>query len=303
MGTGACGINCTVCRLHVQGICSSCGAGTSEAGRLKLEAQGRLFGQACPVLRCAVDRRVGYCLRGCDEFPCEHFSSGPYPFAQGFLQMQARRRAQHGRDLQAAWPERTPEFWDALGERDPNVVCHHTGAIRAAEGGFTLQCLRETWAVDPDAQTIQKVQGTFGGEWDRQLPFLILVYLVSASDEPLTGEMVAPRELYPGVDVFQGHHALTLGDLESRYGRDGAAFGRAAERLGGMSLEGGDVAARFNIFPKLPVDYLLWLADEEFGARLTLLLDRGTARHYPADTLAVAVNLLTQRLLQEQPED
>ncbi len=93
-GTGACGINCLVCRLAVEGKCSPCGAGTSEQAQKKLAAQMRLLGGVCPILNCASDRRIDYCLRDCLDFPCPHFEDGPYPFSQGFLSMQLRRRKQ-----------------------------------------------------------------------------------------------------------------------------------------------------------------------------------------------------------------
>ena len=62
------------------------------AGQPKLVAQLRLIGGVCPILNCAVERKVEYCLRDCDKFPCPHFKGGPYPFSEGYLQMQARRR-------------------------------------------------------------------------------------------------------------------------------------------------------------------------------------------------------------------
>jgi hypothetical protein len=91
-GTGACGINCLVCRLFTEGKCSPCGSGVSEQANRKLVAQLRLIGGMCPILNCAVERKVEYCLRDCGKFPCQHFKGGPYPFSEGFLQMQSRRR-------------------------------------------------------------------------------------------------------------------------------------------------------------------------------------------------------------------
>lgn len=309
MSTGACGVDCTVCRLHVQGICSTCGAGTSEAGQRKLAGQKHLFGQGCAVLQCAVDRGVAYCLRDCDEFPCARFAeaslgSGCYPFSQGFLDMQQRRRAEAGSDTQVAWPARAEELWQQLADGEAAVVCARGGASLAEDRGrdgtaarIQVQSLRETWLLDVGARTATKEQGAFGGEWDRQFPFLLLVYLTHVSGRPEARDMVAPRELYSGLDAFQGRHVLHTHELESAFGRDGAGFAAAAQQLGGEPIEGGDVGMRFRPLPKLPVDYLLWLADEEFPARLTLLLDRETSTHLPADACAVLVNLLTGRLL------
>ncbi len=72
-------------------------------------------------------------------------------------------------------------------------------------------------------------------------------------------------------------------------------------RLGGDRIKGGDVAARFHIFPKFPVDYILWLGDAEFPASLTILVDRGTPNHFSGDAIGVALNLLSRRLCREAP--
>jgi len=93
-GTGACGINCLTCKLYIDGKCSPCGAGLSQQAHLKLAAQQSLLGGACPILECAIESNVFFCLRDCPDFPCEKFQQGPYPYSTGFLQMQARRREQ-----------------------------------------------------------------------------------------------------------------------------------------------------------------------------------------------------------------
>ena len=53
MPTGACGINCDVCKLNLLGTCSSCGSGKSLEAEQKLAAQNRLFGSTCAILSCA----------------------------------------------------------------------------------------------------------------------------------------------------------------------------------------------------------------------------------------------------------
>ena len=92
MATGACGIDCSVCGLHVNGLCSTCGGGTSQDARDKLETQRKLLGMGCSILECAAGRKLDYCSRDCLDFPCSLFTRGPYPYSQGFLTMQERRR-------------------------------------------------------------------------------------------------------------------------------------------------------------------------------------------------------------------
>ena len=95
-GTGACGINCLTCLLATGGRCLPCGPGTGPQAAKKLGAQLELFGAVCPILKCAVDRGVAFCLRDCQDFPCGNFKDGPYPFSDGFLDMQTRRRQAPG---------------------------------------------------------------------------------------------------------------------------------------------------------------------------------------------------------------
>ncbi len=296
MGTGACGIDCTVCKLHVSGACTTCGSGRSRAGREKLAAQLRLFGQGCPILACAVDKQIDYCLRDCDAFPCDWFKDGPHPFSSSFLDMQARRRTRLAETRQAAWPQGAPVLWQALRDRPLEQIAKASGA-QAVDGRLRLSCLHEAWLIDPVAESITKESGQFGGEWDRQLPFLMLVYLVGARNAPISGRFVHPRDLVPGQDPFQGQHAIDATDLARALGREGDAFLTACRALAGAPTGEADASAVLSVLPKLPFQVLLWLADDEFDARASLLVDAGALDHVPPDALAALANLLVQRLL------
>ena len=94
-GTGACGLNCLVCGLMREGKCSPCGAGTEAQAQAKLAAQLRLIGSVCPILQCAVAKKIDYCSASCEVYPCRHFMSGPYPLSSAYLEMQVRRRGQN----------------------------------------------------------------------------------------------------------------------------------------------------------------------------------------------------------------
>lgn len=297
MGTGACGIDCTVCRLHVSGVCSACGPGRSQAGREKLAAQLRLFGQGCPILACAVDKQIDHCLRDCDEFPCDWFRDGPHPFSSGFLDMQARRRTGLADGRQAAWPQGAAVLWQALRDRPLQEIAAASGAEEVAGGRLRLSSLHEAWLIDPAAESITKEPENFGGEWDRQLPFLMLVYLVGARNAPISGRFVHPRDLVPGQDPFQGQHAIDTTDLARTLGHSGDAFLDACRALAGAPTCEADASAVLSALPKLPFQVLLWPADDEFDARASLLVDAGAIDHVPPDALAALANLLVRRLL------
>jgi hypothetical protein len=209
--------------------------------------------------------------------------------------MQARRR-ENLDDQQAAWPESAHEMWERLETRDPEEVCRCAGATREGDL-YVLNCLGETWTVHPVAREVTRTHGTFGGEWDRQVPFLILLWLALAGESAATGEMVHPRDLVPGRDPFEGRHSLDTADLEKTFGEDAPSFLDAARALGGEPDDQADGSVLLRIFPKIGVQYLLWVADEEFPARVSILVEKGAPLHYPADGLATIINLLSRRLI------
>jgi len=95
MAVAACGICCDVCgRCLKLGFPTTCAPGTDETAPKKLDAQRQFFqGHHCPILACAVENKVGHCLKDCEEFPCTRFESGfesllgpgPFPYSTSFL--------------------------------------------------------------------------------------------------------------------------------------------------------------------------------------------------------------------------
>ena len=86
MKIGACGIACEVCGLFSKGACGGCVSGNDRSVSLVLDAQKKQFGFSCPVLKCASRREVGYCLRDCNDFPCDVLYRG-FPYGKGFLDL------------------------------------------------------------------------------------------------------------------------------------------------------------------------------------------------------------------------
>jgi hypothetical protein len=216
------------------------------------------------------------------------------------MEMQKRRRSDTGSEPEAAMAPSAAEFWERLEKMPLDSVCVRTGAMLTPEGHMSLACLNEIWTIEVKKRKFRKMDGEFGGEWDRQFPFLGLIYLVSASGTPLSGDMVAPRELVKGSDFFQGIYKIDTGELEEVFGSDSGAFKAVAHKLGARITENADCGARFTVFPRMVVEYLLWTGDEEFPARLSLLLDRDTTSHFPPDATSMLIRLLNGRLLFEK---
>ena len=278
MPTGACGINCDVCKLRLLGTCSSCGPGQSAEAALKLEAQRRIFGGTCSILECAVLNNIEYCCRDCGSFPCENFAAGPYPFSTGFLAMQERRRVELPPALD--WnnrPLRVPdEFWETLAGRDLQAVSNFVLAEADSKGGVVFPFLKASVRIDPKLRALQQ---SLDGHWqtvsDPMLTLVTLLYFNRVDHlVPLAGELSTAGDL-KCAGHFSGRHALKMAPLLERYGSDPGGFRRSAEtRLGGVPADMADLSFRLQPFPRVPLHYLYWKADEEFGPRIDVLFDR-----------------------------
>jgi hypothetical protein len=235
------------------------------------------------------DTKINLC------YPCGFFRPGDAedPIAGDFQNIDG-----------AVWPKTAQVFWEKLRDLKDEEVCTFSGGTLTEGGSIQIASLSENWRIDTkDEKVIKSHQENADtwDEWDRQLPFLVLVYLVSAQNHPVSYDMVLPRDLYKGFDLFRNGLDMDIRRIEKTFGHDGEGFLNAALRLGGDRIKGGDVGVRFHIFPKFPVDYILWLGDSEFPANLTILVDRSTPDHFSGDAIGVALNLLSRRLCREAP--
>jgi len=304
MPTAACGIDCEVCRLRLLGRCSSCGPGGSREAEEKMEVQRRLFGSACPILECASQKGVAHCLRDCQEFPCQVFAGGPYPFSQGYLAMQHRRRSQApGAKGSPDGGLRSPEeHWESLGGKDLKEISRNAGVRLHPPEGVMVPFLGEYFLVDiPRHALCRQAHGGWEPVRNRMLELVCLVYLLHAGPEPMGKTLVGVQELKTA-HFFRGPHALDLGPLVSRYGTDLEGFRKAAEGLRGDPLDMADAAYRLWAFPKVPLHYLFWEGDEEFPAEAKVLFDRSIEYHLPADAIWALVNLVTESLVRGELE-
>lgn len=299
MATGACGINCDVCRLNVMGTCSTCGAGTSREASAKLDVQKQLFGSGCPILECAHLNTVNYCMCDCDLFPCENFRMGPYPFSAGFLDMQKRRLSQNPPALtpQAQDIVIPPEYWESLVRRDITALSHFT-LTEARPEGLVFPFLNRDILIDFNERCLKKLNpNTWERLNDPLLELITLLYFNRVDALYPKGKgLVSTKDLKEG-HFFKGPHALNMGPLVQRYKDNLKDFGEAARLLNGEPVDMADAAYVFFPFPRVPLYYLLWKKDNEFEASVDVLFDMSIERCLDAAGIWGLVNLVTRCIL------
>lgn len=127
---------------------------------------------------------------------------------------------------------------------------------------------------------------------------LILIYLTRADGRSVTGEWVGFRDLPNTVSKAQTFDACAA-RIAAGFAADEAALEPAVAAVGGRAVERGpaDRAYRLDVLPRVPMLLLFWRSEEEFPARVTLLLDRSALGYLDQEALVFAGEALAGRLL------
>ena len=144
-------------------------------------------------------------------------------------------------------------------------------------------------------------------EWDEKVVkedltfffvLMVLAYLVEAKNVKPTYQWVSGKDLKGGSTFFRGPHELSMRELENLYGKDPEGFLRAGKTLGGHEMLYGDKAFALQVFPKVPLAYVLWTEDEEFQPRMGVLFDATIQDHFNLDVIWCMVSETSRRLAQ-----
>lgn len=136
---------------------------------------------------------------------------------------------------------------------------------------------------------------------DKEIPLqeqvLVLHYLLGAGKSRVTGKWVAYREI-PGAGFYFSVFAKrAIEPLKKVFGEQLEGFHTAAAALDGTSIEAGDAGYQFALFPKSPLQVIMYRGDEEFPAEANILFDGGIADQLSPEDAAWLASLLVYRLL------
>jgi len=141
---------------------------------------------------------------------------------------------------------------------------------------YVITLLNAEYVVNlSDRQIFPSQPGSQPAEFLEQL--CLLAYLINAKDMPLADKLVTAESLPGGQFFFRGPHMLPTQRLEE-------TFGDKPELL-------------LLVLPRIPLTFVIWAADEEFGARASILFDETAGSHLLLDALLGAVNLAVDALV------
>ena len=86
MPTAACGVNCDVCGLKIDGKCGGCVPGDHPKALERSEEIKEIMGHYCPSMKCAAEKKVAHCI-SCEEFPCKLQYKWEIPYSKTLLDL------------------------------------------------------------------------------------------------------------------------------------------------------------------------------------------------------------------------
>ena len=196
--------------------------------------------------------------------------------------------------------------WERLASRDPLEACRASGAAWDDDRRvYLLDSLGDTLEVDVASRTVTwSAESASRNDRDprRDLALLVLAYLANARDVPVSSRWMSGKELPRGGAFFwRGPHEVPAEMLAGRFGTSPEEFVEKSARLGGVRVEEpdvpGDAAVRFRVFPRVDVLVVLWAADDEFPARVTILFDASISEHLELDGVFAVALMLALRLV------
>jgi hypothetical protein len=203
-----------------------------------------------------------------------------------------------------AYPKATidPFYWNKLSQLHPTDVCHRTGAIyHTAREGFLLPVYNSRYLVLPKEKEILRMERNDKPIQEALHPFfylMVLVYLTEAKDIKPTHTWISEKDLKGGSTFFRGPHRLEVEELIALFGKDPEAFLKTGRKLGGSEILFGDKGFALEVFPKVPLAFVLWKGDAEFPPKISVLFDSTIEYHLPLDILWCMVAETSRRLTQ-----
>jgi hypothetical protein len=188
------------------------------------------------------------------------------------------------------------EFWRDLGRADQEDIARRTG-IRRLQNVFRFPFLNQEAVVDLEQKRVFRAAAP-QEEPGFRLCLISLLYLLHV-DTAALGPPLSPLEL-PGATTFfqsRGPHAIPSAPLVERFGRDLAGFFQVGARLGAERRPSGDGSLAFRVFPGLPVEVILWGADEEFPAQVSFTVPSQLDRFWQLDAVLGLMGLVVKEML------
>jgi hypothetical protein len=186
----------------------------------------------------------------------------------------------------------------ALAKRNPKHVADKSKSEflpDKGQGGLLVSYFGQLRQVIWPEIIVRPVDGS--GEPPLTEQILILHYLEGATGEPVSGVQVDFRAVPEGSFYWSAFVARAKKPLLETFGRDLDFYREVAAAMGGIPVDLGDVAMKFQAFPLVPITHVLWQGDEEFEPDASILFDETISGHLSTEDIAALAGASVYRLM------
>lgn len=126
---------------------------------------------------------------------------------------------------------------------------------------------------------------------------LILHYLTLAKGTPTSNKMITYKELPEGSNYLPTFSKRAIKPLSDHFGNEPRRLIDAAAKLGGRSVDYGDVAVTINAFRRVPITMVLWQGDAELPPEGSIIFDATISDYLPTEDISVLCEIIAWRLV------
>ncbi len=126
---------------------------------------------------------------------------------------------------------------------------------------------------------------------------MLFYYFLTADGVEPTGKFISFADLVDGRIYAAAYQGYTGHELVQCFGENIEAIKSACTGQMGSPIQLADAAFNFLVFPKITIQLVYWLGDDDFPSSCQILFD-ACARHYlPIDACAMLGSMLTKKLI------
>ena len=138
-------------------------------------------------------------------------------------------------------------------------------------------------------------------EPDQEVPIqeqvLLLHYLMADSPPKLPPKWIAYREISGAAFYFSAFVKRAIDPLKKVFGQNVAGLKKAAGQLNALPIETGDAGFEFHIFPKVALQIIVWIGDDDFPPEANILFDQTIGDLLSPEDVAWLAGMVVYRLI------
>ena len=173
----------------------------------------------------------------------------------------------------------------------------------SARRGVEIKYLARWYLVSPDNITYLDRLGNFiptGLEEKKQVSerekIIILHYLTLSKRTPLSGKLIDFREIPGGNMYYSVFEVRVHQPFLALFGKEPSLFIEASRALEGEKIDFGDIAFKFMVLPRMPINFILHEGDEEFPPACKVLFDSSISDYLPTEDIVIVCEDVVREL-------